>query len=520
LVFGPNGTVEVREIGKAEEEEELLKHSESVHAWARHGDLFAAGTGDGKVLLWDTKAGELRRTFSGHARAVLSVTFDPQGKRLASGGEDTTIKVWDLERGKEEETLYGHGGWVLSVVFSPDGKTLASGGFDGMVRIWPMADQEWRQEVIRKGLDYLKGVQRPEGFWKAKGEISSKGWQDAVVTGLGGLAFLSSGSTIQEGSYQDQVCKTRDWLLAWFDEAFDEPFFEKRDVTACAPDAVCFGVYFLGQLYKEEPTPQIRKTLEEAHRWLLSQQEPDGGWSYGARGGMPYLTNWVVPALVLNRSLGLDVPQGIWEKIRAFYTELQNEDGGYRYHGPPCYDGKEGCPDYVWDRHVPSDVGRSVGALWAMHLLGMEDTATYRKTLAYARENWRTIASAKHGPGWSLLFCGMGLQMVSPELFDDMLIHLAPLPGVSPRESRVKRGFSEGQGGLKWISMFDDFLGFYVPYVLGGRHPDGRIMPDPPRQANYPLDAHGGVDYATAVYVHFLNLPERPLLLHRLDPVK
>ena len=69
-------------------------------------------------------------------RAVYSVCFSPDGRRLASGSYEGTVRLWDVETGACVRTLEGHGGPVYSVCFSPKGRMGASSSGDRTVRLW------------------------------------------------------------------------------------------------------------------------------------------------------------------------------------------------------------------------------------------------------------------------------------------------------------------------------------------------------------------------------------------------
>eukprot|EP00111_Clytia_hemisphaerica_P011712 TCONS_00034406-protein len=75
-------------------------------------------------------------TIPGHAEAVISVAFSPDGKFLASGSGDTTVRFWDVETETPQFTCKGHKHWVLSIAWSPDGKKLASGCKNAEIRLW------------------------------------------------------------------------------------------------------------------------------------------------------------------------------------------------------------------------------------------------------------------------------------------------------------------------------------------------------------------------------------------------
>ncbi|KAK9884437.1 hypothetical protein WA026_007284 [Henosepilachna vigintioctopunctata] len=72
----------------------------------------------------------------GHAEAVISVNFSPDGKYLASGSGDTTVRFWDILTQTPQHTCKGHKNWVLCISWSPNSKKLASACKDGRIIIW------------------------------------------------------------------------------------------------------------------------------------------------------------------------------------------------------------------------------------------------------------------------------------------------------------------------------------------------------------------------------------------------
>lgn len=72
----------------------------------------------------------------GHAEAVISVSFSPDGKHLASGSGDTTVRFWDVATQTPYYTCKGHTNWVLCIAWAPNSAKLASACKDGKIVIW------------------------------------------------------------------------------------------------------------------------------------------------------------------------------------------------------------------------------------------------------------------------------------------------------------------------------------------------------------------------------------------------
>jgi WD40 repeat protein len=95
--------------------------------------LLATASWDGTVGIWDTRSGELVRTYSdtGPSGAdngpssrfppVQTVAFDPVKKLVASGGRDG-VKIWDPANGRTLRSLTLP--YVNQIAFTPDGSTL------------------------------------------------------------------------------------------------------------------------------------------------------------------------------------------------------------------------------------------------------------------------------------------------------------------------------------------------------------------------------------------------------------
>ncbi|MCZ6905104.1 MAG: hypothetical protein O7F56_05490 [Acidobacteria bacterium] len=121
---------------------ELSGHAEAVRsvAFSPDGILLAAAGGLpgrwGEVKIWNWQTGELVHTLKGHDDCIYSVAFSPDGKLVATGSYDKLVFLWDVESGEKVKTLKDHIDAVFALAFSADGKWLASAAQDSSVKIW------------------------------------------------------------------------------------------------------------------------------------------------------------------------------------------------------------------------------------------------------------------------------------------------------------------------------------------------------------------------------------------------
>jgi hypothetical protein len=214
---------------------------------------------------------------------------------------------------------------------------------------------EQSERSVEASLRWLASVQNRDGHWDAKAfgagrvKIDENGVDrdyagrdaDSGVTALCVLAFLGAGYTHEEGQYSDTVDRALRWLIGQ----------QKSDGNLGA-DAGHFAMHYchaiatyaIAEAYgmQNDPTSNtmLREPLLRGVRYILSIQDPDGGWRYlkGQKSDIS-MTGWQLMALKSAEIAGVNIPRSAKADVVSFLKarSLGTYGGlaGYREEMPP-----------------------------------------------------------------------------------------------------------------------------------------------------------------------------------------
>ena len=107
---------------------------------------------------------------------MRALAFSADGRTLATTAGDGRVLVWDLRSGEVRETLTGHTGAVNTLKVSDDGRTLYTAGLDGRIIVWDLAGDRRLARPFRAGRSRTRGLSaaardqsvRPDGCRRAR----------------------------------------------------------------------------------------------------------------------------------------------------------------------------------------------------------------------------------------------------------------------------------------------------------------------------------------------------------------
>jgi hypothetical protein len=162
---------------------------------------------------------------------------------------------------------------------------------------------EAARPAIDKGLKFLATRQQEDGSFTGGGY-----GRNAAVVALGGIAWLSSGSTPGRGPYGEQINRATAYLL---DHSSPSGFLSVDGAMSHGPMYEHgFATLFLSEVYGMSPRDDLRQKLSRAIDVIVNSQNAEGGWRYQPRREDADISVTICQVMALRaaRNAGLRVP--------------------------------------------------------------------------------------------------------------------------------------------------------------------------------------------------------------------
>ena len=308
------------------------------------------------------------------------------------------------------------------------------------------------EDAIRRGVDFLLGVQNPDGSWgsarQTKGLNIYAPAPGAHRSYRAATTALCLAAMIEVGDARESVREAVDRCEAWLLEQLPVVRRTSPEVIYCVW-AHGYGIRALVRLHERATaTPErkeaIRRQLTEQVDYLRRYEAVGGGWGYlnfniktqkpGCRAAS-FMTATVLIALHEAEQFGIEIPDKLVERAKAAILRQRKPDSSYLYGG-----GHWLYPMYRINRPAGS-LGRSQVCNAALRLWGDEritdDVLAAWLDRLFARGLWMDIARKRPVPheSWfavagyffyyGYFYAGHCIELLEPQARGGYQDHLA-----------------------------------------------------------------------------------------------
>jgi WD40 repeat protein/DNA-binding SARP family transcriptional activator len=201
--LSPIGTVRVRPAP-------VLPSSAAI---SPDGATVTIGSQSGSVWFADATSGAARRAGSGHAAAVASVVYAPDGGRAMTVGDDGRLIVWNPARATETAVLPSPPGRIQDARVSPNGWTLYTAAVGGVLLAWDLTGERGFGHSAR--LSSVLPCCDPVSPLEPALALSPDGSRFAVPTGASTVGLFATDTLRRVATFKIRPAGAPITALAW-----------------------------------------------------------------------------------------------------------------------------------------------------------------------------------------------------------------------------------------------------------------------------------------------------------------
>jgi len=282
------------------------------------------------------------------------------------------------------------------------------------------------EDAVGRGLAWLARQQQSDGHWELHRGYDNPGREnlrtDTGATSLALLCFLGAGYTHQDGKYKELVRKGLNWL-----KKSQKPDGNLHDWQELGRQTAFYahgqGTIVLCEAYAMTRDSSLQEPAKKALQFIYDSQNEHGGWQYqpGAVGDLS-VTGWQLMAMQSARMAGLEVPEDVLARVQLFLNSVSSEGGRrYRYKADdpaslfsPAMTA-EGllCRQYLgWKKEHPA---LQDGVQWLLEEQNLPRWAEGRRNVYY----WYYATQVMHhmeGEAWDKWNSGLRDQITSAQV--------------------------------------------------------------------------------------------------------
>ncbi|KAJ9453589.1 Protein tipD [Diplonema papillatum] len=255
------------------------------------GAVFATGSSDKVVRLWDTKTLSEKAQLRSAVSSIIRVDFSPTDDVIVAATSDGSAVVWSTQTHRHLFSLCGHNSKITGLAFDDD-RTLLTCSNDRTIRRWDLhrsgactkTTMCWSTctDLASGGCSLICSAHYDGGlrFWDTRTVTSVEELKGAHPQAVASVTFSSCGNKVLSVS-KDGVAKY--WDIRNYSALFKLDFKDFETMhslhkATLSPDdnflAVGLSAYDAPnaiQIYDTRARPKLRSTLKGGHSSQISQ---------------------------------------------------------------------------------------------------------------------------------------------------------------------------------------------------------------------------------------------------------